>query len=168
MNKMPPTSGVVAPVPLSPSNPLASHLRDLYQMQIGSGPMHPGFGAGLPSSTGHLSALSAISMQHRQLLELHQRYLIANRLTAAVASAGNTGSGMGHQHSPGAGHGPPPPLTSISSHPSILPPSRIQSSNSNGKPLINSLVEANTYLQDFLILQWEPLNHVKDRKLIFR
>ena len=133
MNKMPPTSGVVAPVPLSASNPLASHLRDLYQMQVGSNPMHPGFGAGLSSSAGHLSALSAISMQHRQLLELHQRYLTASRLAAAAASAGNTGNGMGHQHSPGAVHGPPPPLNSIASHPSILPPSRIQNSNSNGK-----------------------------------
>ncbi len=141
MNKMPPTSGVVAPVPLSPSNPLASHLRDLYQMQVGSNPMHPGFG--MPSSAGHLSALSAISMQHRQLLELHQRYLTASRLAAAAASAGNSGSGMGHQHSPGPGHGPPPPLTSISSHPSILPPSRIQNSNSNGKNFYTILFRYN-------------------------
>jgi hypothetical protein len=126
MNKMPPTSGVVAPVPLTASNPLATHLRDLYQMQAGSNPMHPGFGGGMPSSAGHLSALSAISMQHRQLLELHQRYLTASRLAAAAASAGGQG--------PPNGSGHPPPLTSMSAHsPSIIPPSRIQSSNSSGK-----------------------------------
>ena len=130
MNKMPTTSGVVAPVPLNPTNSLATHLRDLYQLQAGSGHMPPGFSAAMPPSAGHLSALSALSLQHRQLLELQQRYLTASRLAAVAASAGSNGIGV---HQAGGGP-PPPPLTSISAHqPSIIPPSRIQNSTSAGK-----------------------------------
>ena len=131
MNKMPTTSGVVAPVPLNPTNTLATHLRDLYQLQAGSNHMNHGFGASMAPSASHLSALSAISLQHRQLLELHQRYLTASRLAAAAASAGSNGIGVGV---PPGGAGPPPPLTSISSHgPTIIPPSRIQAANQSGK-----------------------------------
>ena len=157
---MPPTSGVVAPVPLTPSSSLASHLRDLYQMQ--ATPMHPGFGGGLPTSANHLSALSAISLQHRQLLELHQRYVTASRLAAAAASAGNNGVGNGLGLQSGGVGAPPPPLSSISSHnhagpPSIIPPSRIQSSTTSGKfILLKSIFEAQSSKLGILFYRNKP------------
>ena len=58
----------------------------------------PGTGPGTPPP------LSALSVQHRQLLELQQRYLAASRIATAAA----------------AGHAHVPP-----SSPNIIPPSRV-------------------------------------------
>ena len=91
MSKMPPL--VAAPVPLPPSTSslaLASHLNDLYAT---------------PLSPAATPPLSALSMQHRQLLELQQRYLAASRLAVL-----------------GTASGPAPALPP--STPNILPPSQ--------------------------------------------
>ena len=105
---MPPL--VAAPVPIPPSSSsmaLASHLTDIYSHTP------PPIGAGqLPNATPLSGQLpNALSVQHRQLLELQQRYLAASRLAAMQGAAGAT--------PPGVAHGVPP------STPSIIPPSRV-------------------------------------------
>lgn len=85
---MPPL--VAAPVPIPPSSAssmMASHLTD------------PNFGG--------------LSAQHRQLLELQQRYLAASRLAVLGGAASAPPPSVGHHH-----HLPP-------STPSIIPPSRV-------------------------------------------
>ena len=146
---MPPSAIMAAPIPIPPSSSsaaLAAHLRDVYghHMQPPASsstaspssspstspitstsgiqhpiPTHPHLLGGHP----HLSALSAFSVQQRQLLELHQRYVTASRLAAAAAASGTAlpptlaGAGV----SPGASPlGPTTPSVT-----SIIPPSRI-------------------------------------------
>ena len=101
MSKMPPL--VAAPVPIPPSNSaLASHLTDIY----GGHAHHPA------SHGGGMPPFSALSVQHRQLLELQQRYLAASRLAALGGASG----GATPPHGP---HVVPP------STPNIIPPSRV-------------------------------------------
>lgn len=107
MNKMPPL--VAAPVPLPPSSSSVA-LADIYATHFTSGG-----GAVTPPS---LSA--AMSVQHRQLLELQQRYLAASRLAVlggggGGASAATAGHAPHHHH-----HHVVPPTT-----PNIIPPSRV-------------------------------------------
>ena len=83
---MPPL--VAAPVPVPPSTASLA-LSEIY---------------GAPPPVGATPPLSALSIQHRQLLELQQRYLAASRLAAM-----NNGA---------SGHVPP-------TTPNIIPPSRV-------------------------------------------
>ncbi|XP_059080233.1 paired box protein Pax-6-like [Tigriopus californicus] len=112
MSKMPPI--VAAPIPLpasSTSSNFAAHLRDMYSggsgMGLGPNPAHPDLAS-------QLSTLSALSAQHRQLMELQQRYLNASRMN---------GGGPPMPHPPNQG-------------PTILPPSaRLSTSpGSQGRP----------------------------------
>eukprot|EP00094_Tigriopus_californicus_P002674 TCALIF_02584-PA protein Name:"Similar to pax6a Paired box protein Pax-6 (Danio rerio)" AED:0.17 eAED:0.18 QI:0/0/0/1/0/0/3/0/478 len=109
---MPPI--VAAPIPLpasSTSSNFAAHLRDMYSggsgMGLGPNPAHPDLAS-------QLSTLSALSAQHRQLMELQQRYLNASRMN---------GGGPPMPHPPNQG-------------PTILPPSaRLSTSpGSQGRP----------------------------------
>ena len=93
MNKMPPL--VAAPVPLPPSS-----LADIYATPL----------ATPPNLSVH---------QHRQLLELQQRYLAASRLAALGGVQGQNGAAPPHI----------PP-----SSPSIIPPSRVGNGVSPGGP----------------------------------
>ena len=110
MNKMPPL--VAAPVPVPPSSSslaLAAQIRDLYAT--------PTTSLGTPTSPhAQLSQLTALSAQHRQLLEF-QRYMAASRLAAHNVNpliATPTG---------------PPSVT-----PSIIPPSRVNGSSPGSNP----------------------------------
>ncbi len=105
MSKMPPA--LAAPIPLPavaataaqnlPTNPasFASHIRDLYSAAAAAASgTSSGGGGGGEHLAAQLSAISAFT-QHRQLLELQQRYLAASRLVAngsppgAFAPVGN-------------------------------------------------------------------------------
>ena len=105
---MPPL--VAAPVPVPPSSTsvaLAAQLRDLYAT---------------PPQTATPPQLSLLSAQHRQLLELQQRYMAASRLAALGGGAGpHPHSGHASSHHP---HMPPVPPASAQ-QPNILPPSRV-------------------------------------------
>jgi hypothetical protein len=108
---------VAAPVPIPPSTSsvaLAAHLRDLYGT-----PMGPA----TPPGSGLSPQLTALSVQHRQLLELQHRYVAASRL-AAMGGPALGGHHHHHHH-----HGAPPP-SAMPPTPNIIPPSRI----GNGTP----------------------------------
>lgn len=117
MNKMPPL--VAAPVPLPPSSSSVA-LADIYATHFTQG-------GGAPATP---PSLSAMSVQHRQLLELQQRYIAASRL--AVLGGGAAGSNTGHAHAHHHHHVVPPTT------PNIIPPSRVNnglspaSGSSNG------------------------------------
>lgn len=83
MSKMPPMIAAPVPIPPSSSASFASHLRELYAAASGGNPgaMPPAAPPTAPSDlTSQLTQLSALSAQHRQLMELQQRYLAATRL----------------------------------------------------------------------------------------
>ena len=115
MNKMPPL--VAAPVPVPPSSSsIVAQLRDIYATPGGGGGI--GAAAHIPTHhhhhplTHHLPGLSA---QHRQLLELQQRYMAASR----IAALGGSGS-----HAPTHPHIPPSAVAGTPT-PNIIPPSRV-------------------------------------------
>ena len=121
MNKMPPL--VAAPVPVPPSSSsIVAQLRDIYATPGGGG---IGAAASIPTHHHHHHAhplshhLPGLSAQHRQLLELQQRYMAASRIAALGGSAGGS-----HHATPTHPHIPPSAVTGTPT-PNIIPPSRV-------------------------------------------
>ena len=124
MSKMPPMIAAPVPIPPSSSASFASHLRELYAAASGSSgsssvPM-PQPSASSSDLTSQLTQLSALSAQHRQLMELQQRYLAATRLA---------GNGVPPVLVPTA---IPSPSSSATTHQLVPPSDKISAAQNNG------------------------------------